>query len=150
MSYPLQQLRDIHLGAPPAEGWFSGYGSLLLGLLLGCLLGLLLFRLWPLGRAYWQLRQLPQHPDRFMEQLNLWLKRTALQLWSRSEVASLHGRAWLSFLDRASPCQFSQYAAQWDAWSYGARPLTPHERDALLRECRRWLRGHLRRTLCFR
>ena len=32
MSYPLQQLRDIHLGAPPAEGWFSGYGSLLLGL----------------------------------------------------------------------------------------------------------------------
>ena len=31
-----------------------------------------------------------------------------------------------------------------------ARPLTPHERDALLRECRRWLRGQLRRTLCFR
>ena len=30
MSYPLQQLRDIHLGAPPAEGWLSGHGSLLL------------------------------------------------------------------------------------------------------------------------
>ena len=150
MSYPLQQLRDIHLGAPPAEGWLSGYGWLLLGLLLGCLLGLLLFRLWPLGRAYWQLRQLRQQPDHFMDQLNLCLKRTALQLWPRSEVAGLHGRAWLMFLDRASQSQFSQYAAQWDAWSYGARPLASGERDALLRECSHWLRGQLRRTLCFR
>lgn len=150
MSYPLQQLRDIHLGAPPAEGWLSDYGWLLLGLLLGCLLGLLLFRLWPLGRAYWQLRQLRQQPDHFMDQLNLWLKRTALHLWPRSEVAGLHGRAWLMFLDRASQSQFSQYAAQWDAWSYGARPLASGERDALLRECSHWLRGQLRRTLCFR
>ena len=150
MSYPLQQLRDIHLGAPPAEGWLSDYGWLLLGLLLGCLLGLLLFRLWPLGRAYWQLRQLRQQPDHFMDQLNLCLKRTALQLWPRSEVAGLHGRAWLMFLDRASQSQFSQYAAQWDAWSYGARPLASGERDALLRECSHWLRGQLRRTLCFR
>ena len=150
MSYPLLQLRGIHLGGAPPEGWLRRYGWLLLGLLLGCLLGLLLFRLWPLARAYWQLRQLRQQSDHFMEQLNLWLKRTALRLWSRSEVASLHGRAWLMFLDRASQSQFSQYASQWDAWSYGAKPLTPHERDALLRECRHWLRGQLRRTLCFR
>ncbi len=150
MSFPLQQLKDIHLGPPPAEGWLANYGSLMISLLLGALLIGLAYRLWPLVRAYRQLHHLTRQPDNFMPALNLWLKSTALQLWPRREVAPLHGVAWLTFLDGSSRSRFLQYAKHWDDWTYGTAQLSMHERHALLVESQRWLRGQIRRRLCSR
>ena len=150
MSFPLQQLKDIHLGPPPAEGWLATYGVLLITLLLGALLIGLAYRLWPLVRAYHQLHHLPRQPHDFMPSLNLWLKSTALLLWPRHEVASLHGVAWLTFLDCSSRSHFLQYAKHWDDWTYGTAQLSKHERQALFVESQRWLRGQIRRRLCSR
>ncbi len=130
MSFPLQQLKDIHLGPPPAEGWLANYGALMISLLLGALLIGLAYRLWPLVRAYRQLHHLTRQPDNFMPALNLWLKSTALQLWPRREVAPLHGVAWLTFLDGSSRSRFLQYAKHWDDWTSGTAQLSMHERHA--------------------
>jgi hypothetical protein len=150
MSYPLQQLRDIHPGPPPSAGWLSSLGPfVLLGLLL-LLIGFLLYRLWPLARAYRQLRLLSVEPDLFMPELNLWLKRTALLCESRQDIAPLHGMAWLTFLDRSGHSQFVKFSTTWDGWSYGLHTLNEQDRRAVLQESRRWLRAQIRRRLCSR
>ena len=122
----------------------------MISLLLGALLIGLAYRLWPLVRAYRQLHRLTRQPDDFMPSLNFWLKSTALLLWPRHEVAPLHGLAWLTFLDCSSHCRFLQYAKHWDDWTYGTAQLSAHERQALLVESQRWLRGQIRRRLCSR
>lgn len=151
MSYPLHQLKDIHPGPPPAPDWLSTWlvpVLLLLGLAAFCLL---LYRLWPLIRAYRQLRRLGTHQplsgDNGVPALNLWLKATALQLWPRTDIASLHGSRWLRFLDQSADCNFMAFASCWEEWLYGARPISQAERQTLLLTCHRWLRAQFRRCL---
>ena len=105
-------LRDIHLPEPigwwpPAPGWWT-----LLGLLL--LLGLLIW----IGRRLLRRNHLRKHALRALEQiadeyrrsrdttllaheLSVLLRRLALSLYPRPQVASLTGEDWLSTLDRA-------------------------------------------------
>ena len=58
MSYPLQQLKDIHPGPPPAANILTGVVSLALVFILLAGVCFLCYRLWPLLRAYGQLRRL--------------------------------------------------------------------------------------------
>lgn len=151
MSYPLQQLKDIHPGPPPAADLLSGTLSLALVCILLAGLGFLWYRLWPLLQAYRQLARLSrqaksQHPD-WVPALNHWLKATALLTWPRSQIAPLHGVAWLNFLDQTAQGNFMPYAASWDGWLYGQQPISEQEQQALLRNCHRWLHARMVRCL---
>lgn len=106
-------LRDIHLPEPvswwpPAPGWW----------LLGALVMLVAAAVW-LGRRWWRRRRLhprrharralaeirasyARHADdtRLIRELSACLRRVALTVAPRSEVAGLTGEAWLAWLDR--------------------------------------------------
>jgi hypothetical protein len=151
MSYPLQQLKDIHPGPPPAANILTGVVSLALVFILLAGVCFLCYRLWPLLRAYGQLRRLSrqaksQHPD-WVPALNHWLKATALLTWPRSQIAPQHGLAWLSFLDHTTQGDFMPFAASWNGWLYGQRRISEQEQQALLRSCRRWLQAQMVRCL---
>jgi len=73
------------------------------------------------------------------------LKRTALQSYSRMEVASLQGNDWLSFLDkRASGVNFMQYkddianAIYRDTFD----PETDFNKDEFSRMTLKWIKNH--------
>lgn len=77
----------------------------------------------------------------FCRQLSILLRRFALSRYSREEVASLNGEAWLSFLDRPfSDRPFSS--------GVGRELLSaPYQKDcqvdaeALVALCRRWIKS---------
>jgi Ca-activated chloride channel family protein len=80
----------------------------------------------------------------FAAQVSELLRRTALAVYPRSEVASLYGAEWLGFLDRC-------YGG--DGFSAGAGralstaiydPRAAVDRAALLRLAREWVRRHRR------
>ncbi len=116
---PLKDLADIHLPAtvswwPPAPVWW-----LLAALVVAALAyaALLLFRRWQQGQrlkvavseirtalASWQQANAIDAGQAGLALLyacNSTLKRVALVHYPDSDVASLHGRAWLAFLDQS-------------------------------------------------
>ena len=111
---PLAELRDIHHPAmietwPPAIGWW-----LLATLALVALLAVMvwLFRRWYANKyrrdAMAELAHLAdtwqseQDDLRYVESLQLLLKRVALTRFPRQDVASLTGEAWVRFLDQST------------------------------------------------
>lgn len=111
---PLENLRDIHLPNaitdwPPALGWWI-LGSLLLLLLA--------WGMWKIGMRYQQRhlqrmalssylqieQQYLNHQNslRLIKQYSNLLRRVAMARFSRPQVASLTGKAWLNFLDQSA------------------------------------------------
>jgi hypothetical protein len=114
---PLSQLHDIHLPAaiswwPPAPLWWLLAVLVLLTAVWMLYLGL---RAWQ-RRAFKRqaLRELAHlrmldDPHHLVCELALLVRRVALAVFPHENVASLHGQAWLQFLDRSGATQaFSQ------------------------------------------
>ena len=112
MNPALSQLHDIHLPAriswwPPAPGWWLLAAIILLA-------AVVLYAVHRLrNRNYWRrfaLMELTrlreqneaQHftPRAVVSELSILLRRVAISLFPREEVAALNGDAWLVFLDR--------------------------------------------------
>ena len=71
------------------------------------------------------------------------LKRVALASWPRSEVASLAGDRWISFLRDASPGSFdSQTADDLLAIDYGSAELAADRQKQLINSAKSWISTH--------
>ena len=103
----LTQLRDIQppgVGIMPAPGWWI---LVVLGLLLGAVSFYLYRRYQRKGwqrEAFLELEQLRSGlgnvpPARTLSQTSTLVRRVALAARPRSDVASVHGEAWLNLLD---------------------------------------------------
>lgn len=130
---PLAQLKDIHLPASMSAWPLSLYwwlviiaGLFIVGLVVyGVLHYLKKTRLTRLALA--ELALLQQQGCEVNELHHL-LKRIVLSSFPRETVASLHGDAWLRFLDqqasskKRSFTEFSNNAASWTLDLYSAQP----------------------------
>jgi hypothetical protein len=139
---------------PPALGWFLLSATLLAGMILG----LWRWLLWRRVNAYRRaaLAQLDhlelqlQHGEReaSLRALPELVKRTALAVWPRQEVAALCGEEWLSWLDCTwqkkqfadGPGRLLPQLAYADASRLSA--LSEGEVDALVCLIRNWIRLH--------
>lgn len=155
----LQNLNDIVL--PEAVGWWplaSGW-YFLIGLLLLVLSWFTyrLIRRWINNRyrrtALQQLRLLSESirntdkRDTSLRQIPVLLKRTALSVYPRSQLASLTGRSWHDFLNsKVSKPSFSESSADLlNKISYSVGDLSKVDTQAaddLLEACHHWLKHH--------
>ncbi|MFT5722568.1 MAG: hypothetical protein ACI9W6_002898 [Motiliproteus sp.] len=157
----LEQLRDLQLPEaiglwPPAPGWW-----LLALLSVGLLgwLGLWLYRYRLRNRyrnqALQELTRLDklrqQDPQRWLQQLNQLLRRTALAAYPPQTIAPLSGAAWVAFLYRSSLLEaFRQPLGT----RLASGPYQPHlsietdiDTDALQQLAEQWIRCHKRRMI---
>jgi hypothetical protein len=155
----LQNLNDIVL--PAAVGWWplaSGW-YILLGLILITLtwFGYRSTRSWIYNRyrraALSELQLLenrinnPDERDANLRQLPVLLKRTALSVYPRSQVASLSGKDWYQFLNSTlkKPSFSEATASTLNSVSYSAGELSDvssQATKALLVASRSWLKHH--------
>ena len=147
---PLAQLKDIHLPKavsawPPSLAWWLALGLSIIALIS---LGYALYQYRLRGRltrqALVQLSQLQQQSCTVNE-LHLLLKQLCLAAFSRSEVASLHGPAWLAFLDQQASrssrpfSQFTDASVSWTQAQYSAAPAALASQQHF-DTCQLWLR----------
>lgn len=144
-------LKDIHL-PPPVNGWPPAPGWWLL-LALSIVLCYVAYRVWRRLRApnirrlgLEQLAALESDAElagaEKVQRLSILLRRVALSLNPRSEVAGLSGPAWLQWLDqvlRDGRFTSGPGRALIDA-PYRADTMQPDQVDALFTLCRDWLR----------
>ncbi|QUM75925.1 DUF4381 domain-containing protein [Moritella sp. 24] len=147
---PLAQLKDIHLPAPVSAWPLSLYWWLVIIAVL-LMIGLTAYgisryikktRLTRLALA--ELLQMQQQGCD-VNDLHHLLKRITLTSYSRETVASLHGEAWLNFLDQQASSKkhvftaFSENTALWTLDLYSAKPNvianTLH-----FKTCRDWIK----------
>jgi hypothetical protein len=144
-------LRDIHLPEtvgmwPPAIGWW---------LLLIVLPLLFLFAWWLFKRitkttltteALAILDQIKNDPNsdqkQKLQQLSSWLRRIAISLAPRKEVASLSGQDWLHYLDKSiEGTPFSSGIGRYLADGHYQKSLPDNvDITALAELCENWLR----------
>lgn len=149
MTAPLEKLHDI-LPGPQLETFDTVYQIITIVSILFVLGSAIIYKIWPHYKIYLIAKRkfqkiLKDHPENFIPDLNLLLKDTAEKFWPREQYAGLHTKAWLAFLDTHSKCQFSQFSAQWEAWSYSQYSISHQDKKAITRECIRWLRTVCRR-----
>jgi hypothetical protein len=152
----LQKLNDIVVPAPvpwwpPAPGWYVLLGIALAAL---ALMGVLYWRRWQRNRYRRQaLRDLSlirgAASGERLRQIPELLKRAALAVWPRAEVAALNGRAWHRFLDNSAGMERFCCGAgdTLDRLAYGGDgvPLPPdHEVKQALDAAEAWLKQHAR------
>ncbi len=156
---PLDQLKDIHtpdaIGLwPPAIGWY-----LITALLTAAMVfvAVILWRRWQ-QNAYRRAalrecddieREITAHSDYRTAAIRIatLLKRTALSVFPRAEVAPLSGDAWILFLEsKASEARFSIISSQLliEASFRETPPDNQSDVVRLLDEARRWIRKHQR------
>ena len=155
----LQNLNDIVL--PEAVGWWplaNGWYYLFAVLLL--LLAWLIYRMiqsWNGNRyrraALHQLQLLAkdiadkEKRDAGLRQIPVLLKRTALSVYPRNQIASLTGKHWLDFLNsKVSTDSFTDSTAGLlDKLSYSVGELNTVDTkaaDEILSACKHWLQHH--------
>ena len=146
----LQQLHDIHLPAalgrwPLAPGWLVLLGLLSLLLILGVVWGLRWFRRGKVKRE--ALRVLAQYEKTYYAErdtqttsaaLNELLKRVALAYFPREQVAQLHGKEWLVFLQETS--KKLDFLTEGEAFLYAPyQPNHPRDLRPLFHLVRSWI-----------
>lgn len=147
---PLAQLKDIHLPTPVSVWPLSLYWWLVI-IVLVLIVGLAIYavlqyikktRLTRLALA--ELTLLQQQGCE-VNDLHLLLKRIVLSSFARETVASLHGDAWLKFLDQQASTNkrifsaFSNNAAIWTLDLYSAKPNMLAELSHF-KTCQDWLK----------
>lgn len=156
----LEQLQELALPAPPVSYWPQTWGWAVLAILL--LLGLLAWGAWRWWcwrrdryrrEAMTRLAELQQaiadEQQRLpaLRELPELLKRVALSMPGRPDVATLGGSDWQAFLQRTSPAplpaDFSQRLA---TLAYAPEPqlraLAQEDVQALLNHSRHWIEKH--------
>jgi hypothetical protein len=143
---PLQQPEAIGWW-PPAPGWW------LLALLIVTGLGLLVRHLWRRHRRLaWRRRALLElqrlastHPTQAgpaeLANLNALLRRAAIASAGRARVASLHGDAWLAFLDESLAEPAFRDGTGRPLVDLAYRPRGQVDWQPLLELSRRWIRS---------
>ena len=155
----LQNLNDIVLPAtigwwPLASGWYVLIGLLLIALIWFSYRSL---RRW-INNGYRRaaLRELqlledriqqPEVRDAGLRQIPILLKRTALSVYPRSQVASLTGKDWFDFLNSTvkEPSFTESTASTLNKVSYstgGLSTVDAQATTALLNASRSWLKHH--------
>ena len=151
---PLAQLRDIHLPGsietwPPAPGWWLLAIMAICAVAYGCCC---LYKLWQKNRyrreAITSLKELrreyqqdPESVD-YLERYSQLLKRVALSHYSREQVASLTGEAWVAFLDQTgSTSEFGMGPGQVLIDGNYSRGVF-YQVDDLHKIGDRWIRNH--------
>lgn len=147
---PLAQLKDIHLPAPTSAWPLSLYWWLvMLAALL--IIGLAVYAVFRYSKktrltrlALTELAQLQLQGCDVCD-LHKLLKRIALTSYPRETVASLHGQAWLEFLDQQASTKhrvFTEFSANSDSWIidlYSALPNVIAE-PAHFKTCQNWIK----------
>ena len=152
----LQNLNDIVV-PPSAPWWPLAPGWYVAGGILALLLLWRIYIFWEASRrnryrrvALKELSVIRTERDAAaLRRLPALLKRTALSVWPREEVASLSGPAWHDFLDRTAQTKlFTGGAGQvLDQLAYTSKEMAPTaEADAgtLLNASEFWLTNHHR------
>ena len=155
----LQNLNDIVLPAavswwPPASGWYFLFGLLLIAL---TWFGYRSLQRWSNNRyrraALRELQSLAERihdaegRDASLRQIPVLLKRTALSVYPRSQVASLAGKDWFDFLNSTvkSPAFTESIAGTLNKISYSCGELGDVDSQAataLFSASRQWLQHH--------
>ncbi|SMF97167.1 protein of unknown function [Methylomagnum ishizawai] len=143
-------LRDIHLPAaigwwPPAPGWWLALLAAIGLVALSVWLVLRWRRVTPIKLARRELDALANAPelapDEKLRRLSILLRRTALSLYPRQQVAGLTGAAWLDWLDATlGEPRFSQGPGR-SLTEAPYRPRTGTDIEPLLALSRDWLRA---------
>jgi hypothetical protein len=154
----LQNLNDIVLPSPvawwpPAPGWYVLSALVLVALLV---VGVLQWRRWRDNRyrreALAELSSIRASASTgYLERVPELLKRAALSVWPREEVAALTGPDWHRFLDRTAGLdRFCSGAGETlDQLAYSdsgsaAKALDARQSSALLDASELWLKKHKR------
>lgn len=160
MNDPLQELRDIHLPAFP-DGWplAPGWWVLLAVILVVIALGVWAFRyyqelqysaprvaLLELERLQGQYAQ-DHDAQGLIVGLSALMRRTAISIYPRQEVASLSGQQWLLWLDHHSDHDkpFSQGVAKILADAPYQPTLGEVDCDSVVQTCQQWIAYQRRR-----
>ena len=150
-------LKDIHL--PDAIGWWPpAIGWWLLAVLIPLLMVFLywfykrLTRKTAIKTAKKNLAAIKQYPaldnDKKLRELSMLIRRVAISINSRAEVASLTGRQWLEFLDKSvAGTPFSDGCGQLLATApYRNSSPTEPEIAQLISLCEDWLNAQTKTT----
>lgn len=145
-------LKDIHL--PEAIGWWPpAIGWWLLAVLIALLMAFLywlykrLTRKTAINTAKKNLDAIKQSPamdnNTKLRELSILIRRVAISINPRTEVASLTGRQWLAFLDKSvTGAPFSDGCGQLLADApYRSTPPTVLEVSQLISLCENWLKA---------
>ena len=152
---PLDQLKDIHLPSeiswwPLAIGWWIvAFIAFVLTILL-----LVLFKRYKqkkqrLNLAMDPFEQLSNDqslsPQDWLNELSILLRRIAINVNGRNDVAGLVGNDWLSYLDRSGNTQaFTQGAGKVLAVQ-PYQPAVEYDREAITEISRSWLKAQYKR-----
>lgn len=154
---PLSELRPLHLPEPiswwpPAIGWWIA-GILIVGLVI---LSIFLTIQHIKNNRYRKIALIElnalaltdtEDNTAYYQQINRLLKRIALQLWDREEIASLHSKAWFEFLNKQ--CKSPTFSEQTIDLLYRASyaknaAFDQHANDQLFIETMNWIKKHKR------
>lgn len=155
----LDRLHDIVEAAPvsawpPGPGWWLLFGLVLAGMAAIALRSWIAWRKAAYRReALVELNRVEARaakgapPIESLEAVQLTLKRVALAVWPRPEVASLTGRDWLAFLDRTGGQGhfgrgIGRYLAEASYDAGAANEVGAKGVRALLEIARAWVRDH--------
>ena len=148
-------LRDIHL--PPDIGWWPPALGWWLLLLLVFLSGVFLLRWWlkrpkqqgarTVSAPLFALQELDRieaqyqnDPMGLIRELSVLLRRIAISLYGRHQVAGLTGSSWLQFLDKQSGSAVFSERFQQALTELPYQPQGSTDVGALVLEVRQWLR----------
>jgi hypothetical protein len=144
MKAPLDNLHSFYQPPPPSWrpqtiGWYIVFTIVALILLW---VAVNLFRRWSENRYRREALSELQHME--TSQLSALLKRTALSVWPREEVAALSGPAWLKFLDSSArkPLFDGAPVNRIEEFALSAAKLSSEDESALREAAGAWIRQH--------